>query len=118
MERQTGKIRGDFTKWRQFGGAGRDRTADKGFADLCLTTWRPRLSSTTAFHPLQKSYHTSNSPFIGLKEGSFQKSPRPRPSLWRKTLSRSRFLQPSGGISSDGRRRRPIQPTQKIAPSL
>src|SRR5271163_763622 len=25
-----------------FGGAGRDRTADKGFADLCLTTWRPR----------------------------------------------------------------------------
>src|SRR6266852_6539715 len=26
-----------------FGGAGRDRTADKGFADLCLTTWRPRL---------------------------------------------------------------------------
>ena len=27
----------------RFGGAGRDRTADKGFADLCLTTWRPRL---------------------------------------------------------------------------
>ena len=27
----------------KFGGAGRDRTADKGFADLCLTTWRPRL---------------------------------------------------------------------------
>ena len=26
-----------------FGGAGRGRTADKGFADLCLTTWRPRL---------------------------------------------------------------------------
>jgi hypothetical protein len=26
----------------KFGGAGRDRTADKGFADLCLTTWRPR----------------------------------------------------------------------------
>ena len=24
------------------GGAGRNRTADKGFADLCLTTWRPR----------------------------------------------------------------------------
>src|SRR6202040_343695 len=32
-----------------FGGAGRDRTADKGFADLCLTTWRPRLGS---FHIL------------------------------------------------------------------
>ena len=29
-----------------FGGAGRDRTADKGFADLCLTTWRPRLGLT------------------------------------------------------------------------
>ena len=27
---------------RGIGGAGRDRTADKGFADLCLTTWRPR----------------------------------------------------------------------------
>jgi hypothetical protein len=27
----------------EIGGAGRDRTADKGFADLCLTTWRPRL---------------------------------------------------------------------------
>src|SRR5882724_11141358 len=25
-----------------FGGARRNRTADKGFADLCLTTWRPR----------------------------------------------------------------------------
>src|SRR5262249_25775094 len=25
------------------GGAGRDRTADKGFADLRLTTWLPRL---------------------------------------------------------------------------
>jgi hypothetical protein len=30
------------------GGAGRDRTADKGFADLCLTTWRPRPGSTVA----------------------------------------------------------------------
>src|SRR5271156_105750 len=27
---------------RENGGAGRNRTADKGFADLCLTTWRPR----------------------------------------------------------------------------
>jgi hypothetical protein len=27
---------------RKYGGAGRNRTADKGFADLCLTTWRPR----------------------------------------------------------------------------
>ena len=27
---------------RNFGGARRNRTADKGFADLCLTTWRPR----------------------------------------------------------------------------
>jgi hypothetical protein len=25
------------------GGAGRNRTADKGFADPCLTTWLPRL---------------------------------------------------------------------------
>src|ERR1700677_1628652 len=28
--------------FRKFGGARRNRTADKGFADLCLTTWRPR----------------------------------------------------------------------------
>jgi hypothetical protein len=28
--------------WKNFGGARRNRTADKGFADLCLTTWRPR----------------------------------------------------------------------------
>src|SRR5271168_2285357 len=27
---------------KNFGGAERNRTADKGFADLCLTTWRPR----------------------------------------------------------------------------
>src|SRR6202050_4385447 len=27
---------------KRVGGAGRNRTADKGFADLCLTTWRPR----------------------------------------------------------------------------
>src|SRR6266446_4839984 len=27
---------------KDFGGARRNRTADKGFADLCLTTWRPR----------------------------------------------------------------------------
>ena len=33
----------DTLAHRKFGGAGRDRTADKGFADLCLTTWRPRL---------------------------------------------------------------------------
>src|SRR6267378_1567800 len=33
-------------KGREFGGARRNRTADKGFADLCLTTWRPRLSAT------------------------------------------------------------------------
>ena len=26
----------------EIGGARRNRTADKGFADLCLTTWRPR----------------------------------------------------------------------------
>src|SRR5208282_3435400 len=26
----------------KIGGAGRNRTAVKGFADLCLTTWRPR----------------------------------------------------------------------------
>src|SRR5258706_8967028 len=42
------------------GGAGRGRTADKGFADLCLTTWRPllrRVHSTrekTRHHPLRK----------------------------------------------------------------
>ena len=28
----------------EVGGAGRNRTAVKGFADLCLTTWRPRLT--------------------------------------------------------------------------
>jgi hypothetical protein len=27
----------------EFGGAGRNRTADEGFADLCLATWLPRL---------------------------------------------------------------------------
>src|SRR3974390_317410 len=27
------------------GGAGRNRTADRGFADLGLTTWRPRPST-------------------------------------------------------------------------
>jgi hypothetical protein len=27
---------------KKVGGAGRNRTADKGFADPCLTTWRPR----------------------------------------------------------------------------
>ena len=32
-----------MSAYSKFGGAGRDRTADKGFADLCLTTWRPRL---------------------------------------------------------------------------
>ncbi len=31
-----------------FGGAGRNRTADRGFADLGLTTWRPRRLSTSA----------------------------------------------------------------------
>ena len=38
--------------WKNFGGAGRNRTDDKGFADLCLTTWRPR--------PLQKGAKTSD----------------------------------------------------------
>ena len=28
---------------KEFGGARRNRTADKGFADLCLATWLPRL---------------------------------------------------------------------------
>ena len=28
--------------WEKIGGARRNRTADRGFADLCLTTWRPR----------------------------------------------------------------------------
>ena len=31
---------------QQDGGAGRNRTADKGFADLRLATWRPRRSSS------------------------------------------------------------------------
>jgi hypothetical protein len=31
---------------RKFGGAWRNRTADKGFADLCLTTWRTRPDGT------------------------------------------------------------------------
>ncbi len=30
---------------RKSGGAGRNRTAARGFADLCLTTWRPRLGA-------------------------------------------------------------------------
>src|SRR5579862_8588220 len=30
------------------GGAGRNRTADRGFADLGLTTWRPRRLSASA----------------------------------------------------------------------
>ena len=34
------KLAGKFSQ--SFGGARRNRTADKGFADLCLTTWRPR----------------------------------------------------------------------------
>ncbi len=32
-----------MTTTRKDGGAGRNRTADRGFADLGLTTWRPRL---------------------------------------------------------------------------
>ena len=31
------------------GGARRNRTADKGFADLCLTTWRPRPHAGRVF---------------------------------------------------------------------
>src|SRR5579863_1813087 len=34
--------RGNRCERIENGGAGRNRTADKGFADLCLTTWRPR----------------------------------------------------------------------------
>ena len=47
-----------------FGGAGRGRTADKGFADLCLTTWRPRLRRVhstrekTRYHPLLAESHS------------------------------------------------------------
>ena len=36
-------VKGSVSLMGMFGGAGRGRTADKGFADLCLTTWRPRL---------------------------------------------------------------------------
>src|SRR6266404_7751746 len=32
----------DRAKGRKIGGARRNRTADNGFADHCLTTWRPR----------------------------------------------------------------------------
>jgi hypothetical protein len=31
-----------FRRKGKIGGARRNRTADEGFADLCLTTWRPR----------------------------------------------------------------------------
>src|SRR5271157_5842839 len=37
--------RGRFLWFALTGGAGRNRTADRGFADLCLTTWLPRRCS-------------------------------------------------------------------------
>jgi hypothetical protein len=36
------RMTGQSNSRKNFGGARRNRTADKGFADLCLTTWRPR----------------------------------------------------------------------------
>src|SRR5262249_5575578 len=35
-------VRCHHQTFRYFGGARRNRTADEGFADLCLTTWLPR----------------------------------------------------------------------------
>ena len=53
---------------RILGGAGRDRTADKGFADLCLTTWRPRpnldAGSQNAVIPRQVHRRGISSSFI------------------------------------------------------
>ena len=34
-----------------YGAAGWSRTSDKGFADLCLATWRPRQSQLTGLAP-------------------------------------------------------------------
>ena len=55
-----------------FGGAGRGRTADKGFADLCLTTWRPRLRRVhstrekSRHHPLPALPAECHSVTVGL----------------------------------------------------
>ena len=55
------------------GGAGRDRTADKGFADLCLTTWRPRRASlhdsTSDLDPLDHSLVVASLPRIVQASG-------------------------------------------------
>ena len=40
-------------KGKKPGGAGRNRTADRGFADLGLTTWRPRPSPRQTKNPRQ-----------------------------------------------------------------
>ena len=40
-----GPCGGQVRRFGNSGGAGRNRTADKGFADPCLTTWPPRLVS-------------------------------------------------------------------------
>jgi hypothetical protein len=48
--RRSGALRLRVSELRgilQVGGAGRNRTAGKGFADLRLTTWRPRRHSTS-----------------------------------------------------------------------
>jgi hypothetical protein len=42
----------------KIGGARRNRTADKGFADLCLTTWRPRPFSKEPIYKEPNSSHT------------------------------------------------------------
>jgi hypothetical protein len=42
----------------KIGGARRNRTADKGFADLCLTTWRPRPFSKELTYKEPNSSHT------------------------------------------------------------
>jgi hypothetical protein len=44
--------------WKNVGGARRNRTADKGFADLCLTTWRPRPCSKELIYKEPNSSHT------------------------------------------------------------
>ena len=40
------EIRRLVNSMKEFGGARRNRTADMGFADPCLTTWRPRPIAT------------------------------------------------------------------------
>src|SRR5512146_1714247 len=68
----------------EFGGAGRNRTGDRGFADLGLTTWLPRhgknprpgrgletLERETGFEPATSTLARSHSTAELLPLGSF-----------------------------------------------